>query len=161
MTLKKVYKNIRKVIIYEIVCNETGDRYIGSTIKKLNHRILNHCDDKNKCKSIKIINRNNYKVNELEKFNTRFELCVLLKEQYYIDNTININYKRALDLFKKNRKLYLNNWRNENKTINKKKRQIIRKNQVSINCNCGGSYKHRNKSKHLQTKRHKKYIDSI
>ena len=63
MTLRKVYETVRKVIIYEIVCNITGERYIGSTIRSLDERMSNHKNNQN---STKETNKNN----EEEKRNT-------------------------------------------------------------------------------------------
>jgi hypothetical protein len=182
MTLKKVYKKERKVIIYEIVCNITGERYIGSTIQSLNKRIEAHIYLKT-CSSKYIIERNNYQKNQLEIFYTRFEFCRLLKEQYYLDNTININKQRCLYLDrnrkKEKEKLYYKNnttkkkeyynsnseyFKNKskiNREKNKEKLKEKRQNAISINCPCGGKYKKREKTKHLQTKRHKKYIKYI
>ena len=42
--------------IYKIVCNITGEIYIGSTIKTLNDRLTINKNDKG-CMSIEIINR--------------------------------------------------------------------------------------------------------
>jgi len=57
----------KKGIIYEIVCNETGERYIGSTTSNLSTRIAHHkIIKKNMCCSKQIINRNNYCYNILE-----------------------------------------------------------------------------------------------
>jgi hypothetical protein len=172
MTLKKVYKNIRKVIIYEIVCNDTGERYIGSTIQKFNCRKNSHISKTNNTSSRKITNRENYNFNVLDSFNTRFELCKLLKEQYYIDNTKNINKLRAIDLYKNfknkyNRNLYQKDKdriKLRHKNYEKENREMINRrarNLIPIICPCGGKYKSYSKSKHLKTLRHKKYIDNI
>ena len=59
MTLRKKYSKIRKCVIYEIVCNITGERYIGSTLnysdRKCKHK--RDIDSKKKCESSKIIKR--------------------------------------------------------------------------------------------------------
>jgi hypothetical protein len=82
-------------MIYEIVCNETGERYIGSTFEPtLARRLAYHkCDTKKKitCKSAQIINRKDYYINLLEKVdvNTRDELRQ--KEREWFDKLPNIN----------------------------------------------------------------------
>ena len=168
MTLRKVYKKIRKVIIYEIVCNITGERYIGSTILSMNHRLIGHIKKQN-CVSRQIINRGNYEVNELETFNTRFELAKLLKEQYYLDNNTNINNLRAFGIDIQRQQNSLKKYREGRKEITKKNwsiyyqqnRQIldkkngeIKRNRISIKCPCGGRYKSHFKNYHFTTKRH-------
>ena len=179
MTLKKVYKRVRTAIIYEIVCLTTGERYIGSTITTLQNRKSKHYKNNNTL-SKKIIERNNYIVNELETFNTRFELAVLLKEQYYIENTENINKNRALDIYnkirkKRNRDLAkksriinkekINNYRVQYYLINKdllnKTKRDKRRNEKKIKCKCGGKYTENHKNRHFQTIKHKKYLDSL
>ena len=136
MTLRNVYETVRKVIIYEIVCNITGERYIGSTIDSLNRRMTVHNSKNKRCSSKIIIQRGDYNVNELESFNTKFELAQLLKEQYWMDNTENINKLRAFTNRKKYRKIYNN--------INNKVNNSLRPKQ-SIKCPCGGKYKYSNK----------------
>lgn len=169
MTLRTVYKRIRKVIIYEIVCNTTGERYIGSTIQNMKERLKGHICSRGQISSKPIIQRNNYEVNELETFYTRFELAKLLKEQYYLDNNTNINKLRAIDLYQKFLKIlvdkyekdrrndekrinYLIKFRNDNRLITREKQNTQRQNQKSIKCLCGGTYKY--KHQHIKSKRH-------
>ena len=55
-------------------------------------------------------------------------------------------------------------WEDKNRDKVKKYEEVRKekdRNAISINCPCGGRYKPREKSKHLKTLRHKKYIDSI
>jgi len=168
MTLKKVYNKIRTAIIYEIVCLTTGERYIGSSVKTLKRRIENHeyntfRNIKNKCISKKILLRKNYKSNVIETFETRFLLPILLKEQYYIDTLSNINKKRALDLYKKNKK------KRDKEESKERSRNYRNNNQEKIkefklknfNCVCGSICKLSLKARHLQTNKHKKYLNSL
>ena len=163
MTLKKKYNRVRKTIIYELVCNITGERYIGSTISYLSQRLCLHRRATSECVSRFIINRNSYTFNILEEFYNRFELSTLLKEQYYMDNTININIKRALTLIRHVRiqyKLWINN--NPDKYRNNlNKKNIVRKNEIPTLCACGGKYKENNKYNHFRTKKHIKYLNTL
>ena len=172
MTLKKVYKRVRTAIIYEIICLTTGERYIGSTITKLNVRIFTHKNNLN-CSSKIIINRNNYKVNKLETFKTRFELAILLKEQYYIDNTENINKIRALTL-KRQKKIQEKDWNKKyrsehNEKLNQYSRKYRKNNSEKMkeyklknfNCECGSIVRLSHKSRHLKSLIHKYYLDSL
>ena len=155
MTLKKKYNRVRKTIIYELVCNITGERYIGSTIIIFSKRKDLHKRTTN-CVSRIIINRNSYQFNILEEFYNRFELSTLLKEQYYMDNTTNININRAISLLK-HKRIQKKLWSRKNKnTI-----LLKRKNQISTLCPCGGSYKKYEKNRHCRTQRHINYLNSL
>jgi hypothetical protein len=81
-------------IIYGIKCNETGEVYIGSTVRTLEQRMSVHRRDTKRCNtwitngsvgkrpcpccSIQILNRGNYTVFEIEPYpcNTKTELCL-------------------------------------------------------------------------------------
>jgi len=53
--------------VYEIVCNQTGERYVGSTILRMCLRKAHHKDKKhNMCSSRPIMDRNDYTINILE-----------------------------------------------------------------------------------------------
>ena len=57
-------------IIYKIVCNETGECYVGSTKQSLNTRMGSHkCLAKKTCSSRSIIERNNYTSDIIEGVN--------------------------------------------------------------------------------------------
>lgn len=79
--------------IYCIECNITGEKYIGSTIRKLCQRIACH-KTYNSCVSRHIIDRGNWKYYLLEEVD---ESQRLIREQYYMDITDKcINYQRAI-----------------------------------------------------------------
>ena len=67
------YKNGK---IYQLVCNETREVYIGSTTRSLEDRLSTHKKSSNKCYSKQIIDRNNYYIELLETYpcNNQFEL---------------------------------------------------------------------------------------
>ena len=84
------------MIIYEIVCNITGERYIGSTSQTLQFRMYKHTygaktnHPKSNYKSKEIINRGDYQANILEEGDFGRE-----REQYYLDTLENINDRNA------------------------------------------------------------------
>ena len=80
------YKNGK---VYEIVCNITGDRYIGSTTLILSQRLAEHRSLK--CSSKVIIERNNYYINLIESCpcNNKDELRMCERKWY--DNLECIN----------------------------------------------------------------------
>ena len=182
MTLRKKYSKIRKCVIYEIVCNITGERYIGSTLnysdRKYKHKI--DIDSKKKCESGTIIKRGNFNFNKLETFYCLYELSKLLKEQYYLDNLNNINKQRAFTLIKRykyrntNQKKYAREHNKIDYERHKDKRKLTKKiwretNKKKIKekvtkkytCKCGREVRSDSKWRHEKTKIHKKNIDNI
>lgn len=108
--------------IYKIVCNITGEIYIGSTkVKYLCSRIANHKAQYKRYKkglnksyttSYKILERNNYKTELIE-------LCdddkIKEREQHYINKLDCINKNNVIGKNKENRKEYLKKYVERNK----------------------------------------------
>lgn len=74
--------------VYKIVSSNTNQVYIGSTCKKLNHRLNSHIHDLNRnssCTSKEILVHGDYQIVLLEDYpcNTKDELNI--REQYYKD----------------------------------------------------------------------------
>jgi hypothetical protein len=83
----------KKGLIYEIVCNETGERYIGSTFEPtVARRIANHRASIG-CSSRQIIDRGNYSYGLLETalVDTRDELRMAERKCYDNLDCINKN----------------------------------------------------------------------
>ena len=85
-------------IIYKIVCNETDECYVGSTIQSLTKRMSVHkCLTKNECTSKQIIERNNYKSEIIEAVNYGDDKKILLaKEREWIEKLNAVNQKRPI-----------------------------------------------------------------
>lgn len=82
-------------MIYEIVCNETGERYIGSTFEKtVARRMVYHRSSTNNCMSKQIIGRGNYSYGLLEKVDVETRDELRMKERYWYDKLQNINHFR-------------------------------------------------------------------
>lgn len=111
-------------MIYEIVCNETGERYIGSTIvKTLARRLAQHKADvksqkENPCMSKDIIGRGNYYINLLEKVDIENRDELRMKEREWYDKLPNINKARPYvskeDALKEKRE-YMKEYNEKNK----------------------------------------------
>ncbi len=56
----------QRTMIYEILCNVTGERYVGSTILTLKKRMYLHVSERSKCCSRQIIDRGSYKASVIE-----------------------------------------------------------------------------------------------
>ena len=88
-------------MIYEIVCNITNERYIGSTFettlsKRINYHIVDSKKNKETgfCSSKNIINRNNYNYDVLEIINTTSRIELRQAERLWYDKLPNINKKK-------------------------------------------------------------------
>ncbi len=84
--------------IYRIVCNETGEQYIGSTTQTLTQRLSVHVTEtKNnyskKCKSSQIIHRGNYAIVLIEEYPCENKNQLERRERYFIEklDCINMN----------------------------------------------------------------------
>ena len=110
--------------IYKIVCNITGEQYIGGTIQKLSHRLTQHVRHKNtdkKYKSKDIILRGDYQIILIENYPCTNKEELERKEREHIESNICVNkiiptrtdkewreeHKEEITLYKKeNSKLY-------------------------------------------------------
>jgi len=152
--------------------------YIGSTCN-YKKRMLKHksvCyNEKNSCYNLKIYQyiRANDGLDNFEYI--ILEECVDIEklkrlEQSYMDvlkPTLNCCNANGLNMenFKDYQKKYKKEYRENNKVKNKEyKKEYYEKNKVKINqkfnCECGGRFTICNKSQHLKTKKHQKYLQS-
>jgi len=91
------YIIIKMIIIYGIKCNISHMLYIGSTKQNLKVRLIQHKSQskngKYKCMSKKIIKNNDYVIYEIEQCDENMRHK---REQYWIDNTDNINNRGVI-----------------------------------------------------------------
>ena len=169
-------------IIYGIKCGETGEVYIGSTVKTLKQRMKSHAESAtrynagkcpSRCCSIQILNRNNYTVFQIEPYpcNTKTELCLRegdIQIQYKnsigtlcINKYIAGGYARAGGKDKYRKQRYIENV----DTIRKQSKQYYIENVDTIRARmgvkhdcvvCGGRYTHGKRAKHFRTKKHQR-----
>jgi len=121
------------ITIYGIKCNITNMLYIGSTKQKLNKRLSTHkwsaTNRKCPCASHKIINNNDYIIYEIEKCDENMRD---IREQYWLDNTDNINIKNPISKGVKNMKSYGKRYKS------KEKIKIYKQNLYKYQCSWGG-----------------------
>ena len=86
--------------IYKLVCNTSGNVYIGSTSREtINHRLVGHIADykyyqqgkRSFVNSFKILENNNYEIILIEEFPYERKTDLYARERYHIENTICIN----------------------------------------------------------------------
>jgi hypothetical protein len=83
--------NYQQGKIYEIICNITGQRYIGSTTQKLSKRLVHHRSVYNTTLSKIIIQNGNYYINLLEEYACENKEQLLKKEREWFDKLECIN----------------------------------------------------------------------
>ena len=115
-------------MIYEIVCNETNERYIGSTFEPtLSRRLTVHKADlkrsnKRCCRSAQIIGRGNYYINLLETVDTKQRDVLRMKEREWYDKLPNINKNRPY--VDKNEAIEENNARSKQHYIDNRENKL-------------------------------------
>ncbi len=180
MDKKDFYKNGK---IYKLICNNTGKIYIGSTCKKLCQRLAQHKSDYKKylknthryMSSFDIISGDNYDIILIEKVECDSIEELHAKERFHIENNpLCINICKNMGIMKelgkenyikkKNEEYYINNKEKVdkmNKEYNIKHRdEILLIKKIKYDCECGGKYTYSNKSGHLSSSKHKKFIDN-
>jgi len=94
-------------MIYEIVCNETGERYIGSTFEPtIARRIAKHRCKTNRCISKQIIGRGNYSYGLLEKVDVETRDELRMCERKWYDKLQNINKRQPYRSFEERKEYY-------------------------------------------------------
>lgn len=122
--------------VYKIVCNVSGEIYIGSTTQPtLAMRLATHKQQTNTCKSKQIIARGDYSIILIENFpcNNRDELHS--RERHYIDTNCCINKKKPLTALE--RETYSKDYRKSHKDYFKvkcKKWRALHPDYMKINC---------------------------
>lgn len=110
--------------VYEIVCNETGERYIGSTSLRMCLRKALHKMKSNGCKSKQIIDRGNFVMNVLQ--NDIPKETLRQTEQEWLNKLECINEREAYvapEVHRENCRKYQEEWYKDpaNKALKKEK----------------------------------------
>ena len=160
------YKNGK---IYQIVCNITGERYVGSTCKSLEDRLKTHIDFLD-CSSKQIIKRRNYYIellenypcesdNELKRKEGEYQKtmeCINIyiagrtRKEWYQDNKEEIRIKKN-QYYQDNKEYF----RNVDKmySIKYAEKRKIREGKIVI-CECGSKSTHHHLARHKRSKKH-------
>lgn len=157
--------------IYKVVCNVTGECYVGSTVNTLNHRLMCHKSALNSHKRgkigymtvFKIIERGDYKIELVEDYPTDSKFNLERRECYWVQqlDCINDSFKTGITVGcikdkKEYNRQYKLKYREE---IAKQKKQHLE--NIKYECDCGGFKYKGEKSKnkrHDNSKAHQFYI---
>ena len=138
-------------ITYCLVCNITGEKYYGSSEKTLEVRMKKHKCKRNTCVSRQIIERGDYDIYQLCKYDTIEE--AKMKEKWYIDNKECIN-ERRVRLTEEQKRQYDKEYKEQNKDI------INEKKKLKITCECGSVIRKCEFYRHCKTKKHKSFFNN-
>jgi len=143
--------------IYKIVCNITGEIYIGSTINKyLSNRILNHKYNPTSV-SRNIIERGDYKIELIKNYPCNSKKELEEEESKYIRENECINIvipnRTKKEWYEDNKKKLLEK---QKKYTEDNREEINKKQKKKIECECGvlvlrtGLARHRKSLKHIK-----------
>ena len=121
-------------LVYFILCEETGNRYIGSTFEPtVAKRMTSHrCKSKFNCSSNQIIERNNYSYGLLETVEVTSRDELRMCERKWYEKLPNINKRNPFILKeeqKEKKKEYSKKYYEENKEKYKEYQQIYKLNR--------------------------------
>lgn len=169
--------------IYKIISNETDKVYIGSTIQKLNMRIVQHRKDYRKyinneyhyVSSFDILQYPDAKIILIETYSCDDKEQLRAREQYYIETTINCANKNYAYIADKSQE-----WHNRNKErtaeINKEsyernkerrkadeelQQRLKEKAKEIVECECGTKVTQGCLSKHKKSPKHYQIMNNI
>ena len=155
--------------VYRIIDNTNGNQYYGSTTQTVAQRMSTHRSKfKNgtfACKSVEILKNGDFRYETLEKvlFEERFELYNI--ERRYIEKNECVNKNipsRTDEEVKEYCQRYSKQYNIDNPDYQKQYNvENADKKKAKSTCECGGKYTHYNKSKHIKSPKHQKYLKSI
>ena len=157
----KLREKLSKAKIYKIIDNTNDNIYIGSTCKTLKTRLSVHKAGYkmflkglyDNVRSFNILKNNDYKIELLENCNIKTKQELLARERYFIKNNNCLN-KYIPGSCDNGIQQYQKEYQKEYNANNKYK--INEK----FECECRGKYTHANKSHHIKTNKHQKYLES-
>jgi len=161
------YKNSK---IYELICSETGRKYIGSTTQKLCQRLAGHKTMNNPCSSKILINPKIYLLTYVP-CDSKEELHAI--ERLYIENNECINKQIPLrtdkewaqDNPEKVKEKNIKYYENHKKQIIEQKKEYYKDNKEKVKeyksqkiiCECGARITNSSIARHRRSKYHKEF----
>ena len=155
--------------VYRIVCNITGEQYIGSTCQNLSSRLAQHIYEFNNDKgtsSKPIIARGNYSIILIESFPCNNKDELMMRERYYQETMDCVNIiKRAIRTQEERDNYRLEPTRSEYLKAHGEKYRAEHKdyfdaknkeyNGVKYTCDCGDTLNWNKKARHEKTARNR------
>jgi hypothetical protein len=170
--MPRVKTDYSKTVIYKIVCNdlEFKDIYVGHTTeftkRKSSHKCV--CNNKNNesynLQVYKTIRANggweNWTMIEIEKYPCKDANEARARERYWYEE-LNAKINKCIPIISdKERQEYKKKYEVEHaEEIKEYEKKYREKNNLTIDCECGGKYKHYHKITHSKTINHKKHLE--
>jgi hypothetical protein len=135
--------------IYRLVCNTTGQQYIGSTIQPLSYRLSMHKANykmflkgtrRNNTTSFSILSENNFEMILIEDYPCENKNQLERRERHFIETMKCLNMIKPAQT-------------REERLEYQKIRSAL------TNCDCGGHYQHKHKSEHFKTIMHTSFFE--
>ena len=145
--------------IYKIVCNITGEVYIGSTIDTLQERLRKHTTNDFSV-SRYIIERGDYKIEHIKDYPCNSKKELEEEESKYIRNNKCINVvipNRTKKEWTEDNKEKVKQYKQKYKEKNRE--QTNKKQKEKITCECGSIIRKNDISTHRRTKKHIKLLE--
>jgi hypothetical protein len=163
-----------KAKIYKLVCNVTGMVYIGSTIQNtLARRLSGHVchykqwlDGKHHyVSSFDILKGGDYHIVLIEDYPCASKDQLYARESYWTNEIVCVNKcKKQGKKIRLGKKEYHAQYHQENKEQSRKnyernKEKILERNKQTYTCQCGSCIRISDKSHHIKSKKHQKYLE--
>jgi hypothetical protein len=165
--------------IYKIVSDLTDKIYIGSTILTLNERLSKHKNKFNSTKSVELTKLENFRIELIENFPCDNKYDLEAREAYHIRKHKKLCLNKAIPhrtgeeyrndnkdkISERQKKVYLENQnkicdRVNNYRLNNLEKIKAYKSKDYI-CDCGLKIQNNSKYKHVKTKYHQNYLETI
>ena len=168
--------------IYRLVCNTTGQQYIGSTVQSLSQRLGGHKKDfkrfsdgkeTDKLTAFSILSENNFEMILIEDYPCENKNQLERRERNFIETMECVNkYKPAQtreERIEYNRQYHKDHqdelaksqrdyYQDHKEEIDKRNKQYSKDHKEKLTaltiCECGGKYQHKYKAKHFKTFKH-------
>lgn len=133
-------------LIYRIICNQTGEQYIGHTTLSLEHRLFNHenqydnwktgCRPTSYYSCFPIIERGQYEIQKIEDWPCESNQDAMFRERHHIESNKCVN--QVIPIY----------------TEEERKQKRAERNLAPQSCPCGGKYVYAQRQQHLLTMKH-------
>jgi len=163
--------------IYKITSSKTNDVYVGSTCEPtLSRRMHGHRSSFKRYKegktnftsSFEILKYDDAEIILIESYPCKNKDELYSRERYWVDHLKSI-YKTRPKITEEERKEKRSEWcENNRERINKTHQKLYLKHKEKItewkltrnDCECGGKYINAVKAKHMESRKHKRFLES-
>lgn len=144
--------------IYRLVCNETGEQYIGSTTTSLTRRLQSHRNrNGGECRSKAIIDRGNYEIVLIEDYPCETKQQLEIRERHFIETMPCVNKylptRTPVEYYQANKEAkreYRKQYYQANKEVYREKKKQYREANKEVCREYDKQYREANKEAHCE-----------